>query len=87
MSNRRVDKAELVRIGIRLSKDVVEEFNEAAGELGMRRSHLISMCAVLGLRQIERAVHPEKAFPPEVWQSLIKASAVDTQEVVKDLVR
>lgn len=72
MANRRVDNAELVRVGLRLSKDILNEFDTLSGELAMRRSHLLAMCATLGLRQIQRALHPETAFSPEVWESLLK---------------
>lgn len=87
MANRRVDNAELVRVGLRLSRDILNEFDTLSGELAMRRSHLLAMCATLGLRQVQRALHPETAFSPEVWQGLLKGlqtvTEADTEQFLK----
>jgi len=73
--------ANLVRSTVKLPPATLDRFSELAGELGMKRLHLMSMCSVIGLRVIERMVHPERAISPEAWAVIASSLNVSRDDL------
>jgi hypothetical protein len=79
------EDAELWKVATRLPRETVLEMGALARELGMKRSHLLGMAAVIGYRHILRLVHPEQSVPREAWEAMAKAYGADEDALAKFL--
>lgn len=79
------DTTKFSRYTIRLPVASGLRFEKTAADLGIMRGNLISVCAVLGLTTIERALRADSGLGPDVWKMIGQGMGETAQEAIKGL--